>query len=227
MFYIKSSGNSKTGKVDAVYSPIANTCPSCPLKDKLCYAQLSFVGFTNTRLEKACAGESAVSVAKQIAAEIDTARKDPKGIKLRLFVSGDSKTIRGSRIINAAVGRFKSRGGGAVWSYTHAWKHVPRDAWSNVSILASVSNIAEADKAFTRGYAPAMVVTEFESERAYTMAGSDIRWIPCPAQTKNVSCDDCGLCMNASRLEDERMGILFLAHGPRAKKFKRSLKVVR
>src|SRR5690606_10093649 len=84
----------------------------------------------------------------------------PAGRNMRLHVSGDSRTIAGTRMINNAVGRWQQRGGGVVWSYTHCWDHVTRDLWSNVSMLASVDTVEEVTYAQQNGYAPAIVVAE-------------------------------------------------------------------
>jgi hypothetical protein len=146
---------------------------------------------------------------------------------MRLHVAGDSRTLAGTRVINKAVGRWKTRGGGDCWSYTHAWQHVPREEWSNVSMLASVSNTAEVAEAKERGYAPAIVVPEHPSEKAYKLEGSDVKWIPCPAQTRGVGCSDCRLCFNADRLFEGGFGISFAVHGIRKDNLKRHLTVVK
>ena len=83
--------------------------------------------------------------------------KVPTDRALRIHVAGDSRTLAGTRLINNAVGRWKWRGGGKVWSYTHAWRHVPREEWSNVSVLASVADVAQSHSADPRaGARPAL-----------------------------------------------------------------------
>ena len=145
---------------------------------------------------------------------------------MRLHVAGDTRVIKGARSINAAIARWKKRGGGDAWSYTHAWAHVPRKEWSNVSVLASVESVKEVEEARKMGYAPALIVPEHPSEKMYKLAGSDVRWIPCVQQTKDIPCVKCRLCFNANRLFENNMGIAFAAHGAKKNSIKRHLNVV-
>lgn len=231
--YVQDSGNTKimgTKKVDATYAAIKATCPdTCNLKDKGCYAQTSFVGMINSRMNRRARQSSPLQVARAEARAIDQAYNGgpvPEQRALRLHVAGDSRTIKGSRSLNAAVTRWKKRGGGDVWSYTHAWDKVPRKEWSQVSILASVDRLDQVAAARAQGYAPALVVDQHPSEKAYTLPGSDVKWIPCPNQTRDVGCTDCRLCFNANRLFESNMGITFAAHGVRKETLKKHLKVI-
>lgn len=229
--YVKDSANSKLGDMDAIYTSIQSTCPSsCELKDKGCYAALSFVGIVSRRLDKEAEDLSPLQVARAEAQVIDESYKGkevPEGTILRLHVSGDSRTIAGTRIIDKAIGRWRKRGGRVAYSYTHAWRKVPRELWQNTAVLASVDSIAEVEAARAQGYAPAMVVPEHISEKAYTLAGSDTKWIPCPNQTRDVTCNKCGLCFNADRLYNSNMGIAFAAHGSKKGDLKRRLNVIK
>lgn len=231
--YVSESGNAKimgSKKVDATYASIKSSCPkTCPLMGEGCYAELGHTGIHVKRLDEQAVGFSPLQVARAEANSIDESYKGgavPSGRDLRIHVSGDCRTIAGARLVNKAVGRWKKRGGGNAWSYTHAWKNVPRDTWSNVSMLASVSDIAEASEAQSLGYVPSIVVGEHQSERAYTLEGSDIKWIPCPNQTRGVGCSDCKLCFNDARLADGNFGIAFAAHGIKKNNIKRHLTVI-
>lgn len=229
--YVSDSKNIKIGLADATYLSIDKTCPnSCVLKNSACYAQEHYVGMIVKRLDKEAKKQSALQVARAEAKAIDSAyggKEVPKGRNLRIHVAGDSRTIAGSRIINHAVGRWKNRGGNIAWQYTHAWGHVPRNEWSNVSILASIDKASEIKEARAQGYAPAIVVSEFETDKAFTMPGSDVKFIPCPAQTRdNVSCVSCRLCFNADRLYRDNFGIAFAAHGIRKGVIKKRLTVI-
>lgn len=231
--YVSDSGNTKimgSKKVDATYATIEGSCPSsCPLKEAGCYAQSSFVGITVRRLDTEAEGLSTLQVARAEAKAIDQSYDSgpvPKGRDLRVHVSGDSRTLAGTRLINKAIGRWKKRGGGEAWSYTHAWKNVPRDEWSNVGILASVSTVDEVTLARAQGYASAIVVPEHLSEKVYKLPDCDVKWIPCPNQTRGVGCSDCRLCFNDKRLLDGNFGIAFAAHGVKKNEIKRHLKVI-
>lgn len=232
--YVSDSGNTKimgTKKVDATYVSIKASCPkSCPLMGEGCYAQLSYVGMTNHRLDEEAAGFSPLQAARAEAKAIDNSYKGghiPQARALRIHVAGDSRTIAGTRLVNGAVKRWRERGGGDVWSYTHAWKNVPRKEWNQVSILASVTTVDEVVAAREKGYAPAIVVGEHVSEKAYQLEGSDTKWIPCPAQTRGVGCTDCRLCFNADRLHDGNYGIAFAVHGVKKDSLKKHLTVVK
>lgn len=231
--YVSDSGNAKlmgSHKVDATYVSIQASCPKdCSLMGEGCYAQLGNVGIHTHRLDEEAKGMSALQAARAEAHAIDNSyqgRMVPWGRPLRLHVAGDSRTLAGTRIINNAVGRWQDRGGGPCWSYTHAWRNVPKEDWSNVSMLASVDSLAEVKNAHMQGYAPAIVVAEHPSDRAYYLNGSDVKWIPCPAQTREVGCSDCRLCFDADRLERGNFGIAFAVHGVRKEQVKRHLQVI-
>jgi hypothetical protein len=235
--YVSGSKNSKlssTGSVDCTYSSIEATCPtSCELRNSGCYAKQSYVGIVNSRLNKEAIGFSKLQVARSEARCIDSSYAGaaiPHDRHMRLHVSGDSTTIKGSKLINSAVGRWKKRGDGSnkVWSYTHAWQTIPKKIWSNVSMLASIDKVEQASFAREQGYAPAIVVSQFDGDKVFTLDGSATKWIPCPAQTKEkVTCASCNLCTRSEFLYQKNMGIAFQAHGVKTKEIKRRLNVVK
>lgn len=231
--YAEDSKNTKisgNGKVDATYASIKNTCPdTCSLKGEGCYAQTSFVGMINARMNSRARQGSPLQLARAEARAIDASYKGgavPAGRPLRLHVSGDSRTIKGTRVLSAAVSRWKKRGGGNAWSYTHAHQHVPRKEWGEVSVLASIEHTKDVESVRKMGYAPAIVVGEHPSDKAYKLDGSDTTFIPCPQQTREVACADCQLCMRADWLYTTNRGISFSAHGVKKELIKRHLKVV-
>jgi hypothetical protein len=226
--YVSDSGNTKimgSKKVDATYASIKATCPdTCQLKDEGCYAQTSYVGMVNARLNRQAHQDSPLQLARSEAKAIDASYKGgkvPTGRALRLHVAGDSRTVKGSRFINKAVGQWKARGGGDCWSYTHAFKCVPKEVWSNVSMLASIDKPEQSVEAQNQGYAPAIVVPFHPSEKAYKLIGSNTTFIPCPSQTRGVGCSDCQLCFRADWLYKTNRGIAFAAHGVRKNEIKK------
>lgn len=235
VIYVSNSRNSKiAGKsqVDTTYASIKGSCPnSCPIKNNGCYAQLGPTGIHVARIDKVGKDLSALQVARDEAKSIDASYDGgpvPAGRMMRLHAAGDSRTIKGTRLIANAINRWQKRGGGTVYNYTHAWRTVPRKEWKNVSVLASISFVSEVVEARKQGYAPAIMVPEHPSDKAYKLKGSKIKWIPCPAQTKDdVACTDCKLCMNADRLFQEGFGIAFAAHGVAQNKIKRHLTVLK
>jgi hypothetical protein len=233
--YVSDSGNKKimgSQKIDATYVSIRGSCPlTCLLKDNGCYAQVGPLAIHVGRLDREVDGISALQLARNEAQAIDQSYNGgpvPTGRNMRLHVAGDCRTIAGAKLINSSVSRWQRRGGGSVWSYTHCWDHVTKDVWSNVSMLASVDSVEEVTFAMQNGYAPAIVVSEHPSERTYVLPGSDTKWIPCPAQTKEgMGCVDCRLCFNANRLYNSNMGISFSAHGVKKNAIKRRLNVLK
>lgn len=231
--YVSDSGNTKimgSHKVDATYASIKATCPStCSLKNGGCYAQTSFVGMINARMDRRARQYSPLAVARAEARAIDDSYRGgpvPEGRCLRIHVAGDSCLKKGTQLINNAVGRWKKRGGGDAWSYTHAWHNIPRAIWSNVSVLASVESVNQIAEARKQGYACAVVVSEHPTDKAYTLPGSNTKLIPCPSQTRGVGCSDCRLCFNANRLFDGNFAIAFSVHGVYKNILKKRLTVI-
>jgi hypothetical protein len=230
--YVINSGNKKISgsePIDATYVS-TNSCPNtCPLK-RTCYAKLGPLGFVHVnRLNNESYGMTARELAMEEAKAIDSSYNGgpiPNNRCLRLHVSGDTRTVSAAKIINLSVKRWKSRGNGSnlVWSYTHAWDKVFRDEWNEVSMLASVDNLSQVEYARQNGYAPSLVVAEHVDNKVYKLAGSSVRWIPCMAQVKGISCERCRLCMKADYLFSNNMGITFEAHGARKNELKKSLK---
>lgn len=234
--YVASSSNSKLSRVsrrivDTTYSAIKASCPaSCPLRDSGCYAQTGTVAHTTRRLDRAAVASNAgpLEAAEAEARAIDSAYYGgnvPKGQALRLHTVGDCATVDAAKIVVSAVRRWKRRGGGSAWTYTHAWSTVPRRAWGPVSVLASVESVEDADTARARGYTPALVVDRFpEGGKVFAREGSAIRWLPCPAQVSDRVCSECRLCWGDKTLSEKGYGIAFAVHGSHAK---RALTVLR
>jgi len=207
---VEISDNSKIGKVSATYVS-QNSCPDCPLKNNGCYAEHDFTGFTTRRLN--AHGIEADQLAENEARAIDGLSGY---LPLRLHVVGDCSSNERAETVSKSADKYRARHGQPVWAYSHAWRDVVRAAWGKVSILASCESLADARKAFTRGYAAAVVVTEHKSSHAYKADGLTV--IPCPQQTgKSANCSTCKLCWNADRLYKTNSVIAFETHGRGAK----------
>jgi hypothetical protein len=231
--FVADSGNEKiggkSGKVSATYASIEATCDkSCPLMGNGCFAEGGRVALVVKRLANA---STPLRAAQCEAREIDRSFKGGpvpqdgyrgKGCDLRLHVSGDCRTTMAAATLGSAARRWRERGGGDVWTYTHAWRKVTRASWGeSISVLASVERSEDGRKALEAGYAPAIVVSHHASPKAYEQDG--VRWIPCPAQTSDRKCVECRLCFDADALNARNAGIAFAAHG---QSFKRVLKVI-
>lgn len=208
MIAVEVSMNKKTGPVSATYAPIKQSCPDCPLKDKGCYAQLGNAAYHVRRIEAKAEGLDPASIARAEALAIDNLTGQ---LPLRVHVSGDCRTVAAAASVGAAMARRRAKHGRAAWTYTHAWRIVPRAAWGNApSVLASCESLDQIDAAAAQGYrAFAVIVTKHESDKAYEHNGRNV--IPCPEQTtKGVTCTTCGLCM-----KERGQVIAFAAHGSR------------
>jgi hypothetical protein len=123
-------------------------------------------------------------------------------------VVGDCATTREARELGAAVGDFQAGGGGVAFTYTHQWRHIRRDAWQTVSVLASCERPSEAATAHRRGYAAALVVERWEDGDALRRFG--LAGVPCPEEkTGKADCHSCRLCMDANALRERGRVILF------------------
>lgn len=214
------------------YVSISATCPtSCPYKDNGCYAQAGASHLTMNGLDRAAAGWKPLEVTQAEARAIDGLWKRGKapqdgargGRDLRLHVAGDASCATGARELGRSVDRFRSRGGGLAWTYTHRWREIPRDAWGPISVLASCETPSDVDEALDLGYAPALTVESFDSPRAFPAGGAKI--VPCPAEAGKTTCVECRLCIRGGLAKRGR-GIGFLLHGGLVDKARARLRVL-
>jgi hypothetical protein len=221
---VQKSANGKLSpdkSVSTTYAGIANSCPdSCTEKrDGTCYVSAGYyTGMINSKLQfyKATPRE----VAREEAKAIDGLKA--RGQALRIHTGGDCRTNDAARYVSAAAKRFRVRGGGSVWTYTHAWRDVSRKSWRDVSVLASIDTLSDVPTATAKGYACAIILPFPENKKAWKVDGLTI--IPCPAQVKDtVTCTDCRLCWNDQKLIERRAVIAFEPHGSGAKKIEKRL----
>ena len=217
--------------VCSTYVSIDATCSNaCAFKEAGCYVRSGFTGSVARKLDGAARGRTSLEVIREEVRLIDGAfrRGVPQdgargGRDLRLHVGGDVKAVTGARLLAEAARRWLDRGGGAVWTFTHAWREIPRRAWGPaISVLASVERPEDIEAARKRGYAAAIVVPEFPSKKAFVLPGSTARIIPCPAETMGTTCVECRLCLDRDLL-GMHAAIAFEAHGPGAKAVREQL----
>jgi hypothetical protein len=197
---VPRSHNSKLGAAATTYAAQGSCPTSCVFfNGGGCYAETGEVGkFVTKPLNDSEA--------------IDAMELEP-GLPLRLHTVGDCASDEAALVVAAAAERYVERGGGPVWTYTHGWRGVAREAWGAVSVLASCETAADVQLARERGYAPALVVEEFPSHKLYEVAdGAGV--LPCPAQTRHdVSCSDCRLCFDDAGIRERGYAIGFELHG--------------
>ena len=210
---VENSNNKKLGGMSTTYASL-QTCPKdCPfLKSRSCYAMMGPCGITKDRLG-AQRSNSKLSIAKQEAKAIDTlSGRWP----LRIHTIGDCSTPAAAKTIAAAAERFMAKHNEAAYTYTHAWRTVPRSAWGKVSVLASCETVAEVRTAQKMGYSATLVLPNFAKPVTHNVCG--LRVTPCLKQTgASRSCLDCGLCMKEATLKKAGITIGFKVHGPSVK----------
>jgi hypothetical protein len=214
--------------VCSTMTSIAATCPGrCRFKGHGCYAQAGFLSFTARKLDDAAIGLSSEDVIREEVRLIDRAFHGgaiPQdgacgGRDLRLHVVGDVGNTAGAKMLGQSATRWRQRGGGRVWTYTHCWRFIPRSAWGpDISVMASVEKPAEIEQARRRGYASVIVVEAFpDGAKAFRLAGSTTRIVPCPAETREgMTCIRCRLCLDRDLLTLGR-AIGLRPHGPGAR----------
>ena len=70
--------------------------------------------------------------------------------------------------------------------------------------MASCETVDQAAVMVGKGYAAAIVVDTFKSDKAYNI-GHGLKGVPCPHTTGKVdSCLNCKLCLNANKLKNEK-----------------------
>lgn len=229
--------STKGFKVSTTYTSIKASCPSsCELRDNGCYAQSGPIAIHLRRLDNMAKYHTPDTVATQEARLIEESfdgKEIPQdGIKggrdLRIHGFGDARTKRSAIRLGKAASNWRERKGGSVWTYTHAWKNVPRALWGkNISILASIDKMSEAPLAQAQGYAIAVVVPEFKNgNKVWEEQG--MKLIPCPAQTnpETITCTKCRLCFRDEFLAKNNYAIAFAAHGTGTSKIKKRLTIV-
>jgi len=207
---VEKSSNRKIGDVSATY--VAQTsCPiTCSFLNNGCYAENSFVGYTTRRLNRAAveARATPLDIAKaEHKAILELSGKRP----LRLHVVGDCVNNNCAWLVSQACDVYTKRHNQPVWSYTHAWRSVDKEAWGGVSVLASCETPLDVAEAHAKGYATALVVEEHQSESLYQ--DDTVSIIPCPQQTRGKTCEECRLCFKGDFLQGNERTIAFAAHG--------------
>ena len=218
--------------VSSTYVSIATTCPNtCPFKAGACYAITGITGIAGRKLDAAAQGLTADQVIAEETRLIDGAFNRGRvpqdgargGRDLRLHVGGDVGSTAGAQLLAGAAGRWRNRGGGAVWSFTHTWREVPHEAWASISVLESSEQPEDIRAARAAGYAAAIVVDKFPSDKAFSLPGSTTKIVPCPAETRGKTCVECRLCLDADKLARRNIAIAFEAHGPTARRVREAL----
>lgn len=232
---VLDSKNKKLGNGVAATYVSQESCPkTCPFLEEGCYAELGNTGIHTRRLNKSTATPENFAIAEAMAIRdaVDKIYGDGQARRgkkihwhwykpLRGHVVGDTTKVSNVRIVATAYELWQ-RWFGEVWTYTHAWRRVARKHWRGVSVLASCETFLDVHKAHDRGYAAAIVVDRHAGDKAYrTKTG--LRIVPCPNQTRGVTCKQCQLCWKDQWLLKSRTVIAFEAHGSGKERVKEKL----
>jgi hypothetical protein len=213
---VARSDNKKLGRCSATYAS-QSSCPGdCAHLHNGCYAESGYTNVTTMRLNDS-ETTAPLAIAREEARQIAAL---PGDRPLRLHVVGDAKTDACARTLAVACEDYPQ----PVWTYTHAWRRVQRTSWGGISVLASCESAEDVEAAQEKGYATALVVDSFASDKLHDRRG--VRLLPCPSQTRGVPCSDCRLCMDDNRLASAGITIGFAAHGSGRKRVLASLPMI-
>lgn len=217
--------NRKLGEgVWATTLPIKATCPTTclhhPSNAGTCYAWQGHMRFTQDRWEREGKGTDPTTQEPALMRQI------PIGALTRLHVAGD---FVGRRHL-AACERTAKRRGLRAWAYTHAWRTLRPSNTSQLSLLASCDTHDEMVTAHYQGFPVARIVSHHQTDKAYALHSPDgkesgFTGIPCPAETKGVTCETCKLCLRGEWLHESKRVILFTPHGSRKGKLKELIQI--
>ena len=211
--FVKRSGNSKIGKIPASISP-QSTCPDvCPLKAGVCYAKYGPMAMHWKNVDKN--GYEFVDFLAEV-------RKLPANQLWRHNTAGDLAGTNND-LDNLALGMLvEANRGRRGFTYTHKpmtqanRRAVSAANLNGFTVNVSLNSLAEVD-AFGLGVLPIAVVLPERSEsfkpRAFVTEGGN-QVVVCPAQWRDTSCEQCGMCQRAER----SYAIGFHKHGAGKKK---------
>ncbi|WP_438040256.1 DUF7227 family protein [Sorangium sp. So ce128] len=211
---------------------IAVACSdACPFRSGGCFAKAGFTRFKARELDAAARSLTADQVIAEGVRLVDAAFNNRRvtedgargGRDLRLHAGGDVGSALAAQLLAGAARRWRDRGGSAVWSFTHAWREVPREAWGSVSVLASVEQPEGVEVAPAGGYAATIVVDELPSDEAFSLPESNAKIVSCPAEGRGKTCVECRLCLDADKLARRNLAVAFEAHGPTARPVREAL----
>jgi hypothetical protein len=204
---IDQTRNSKLGPMATTYAAKSSCPDACPLKAKgACYGHMGPPASVWKRLQNG----DPVAVAKAEAAVVD---RLSGYLPLRLHTLGDCSTTEAAQILAAAAERYIAKHGQGVYTFTHAWRTIPRSAWGRINVLASCETLDECRQALALDYAASIVVNQHSSPKLHVE--DDLRMLPCLKQTeRSETCLACGLCLHADKLRKSRTVIEIAAHGP-------------
>jgi hypothetical protein len=115
-----------------------------------------------------------------------------------------------------------------VWTYTHAWKRVPREAWGmSISVFASCETPKECVEARANGYAAAFIPLDIKKDRQILRKEHGLSSVLCPHFSRNTQCINCRLCFNDFAFYEKGRVLLLPPHGSGTRKVENVLRIKR
>ena len=208
-----ASGNSKTGPM-LVTTQSSDTCPTtCPFSGQGCYAKY---GNLRRHWDKVSSGERA----KNWDSFLDAVRMQQKGALWRLSQAGDLPGYQGKIDRNKLEQIIAANKGRRGFTYTHkpltkTNKDLIKHANENgFTINLSADSLKDADKKAALNIGPVAVPIAINKEDWPTHTPEGRKIVVCLADTKGLTCTQCGLCAVAGR----KSVVGFPAHGSGKKK---------
>jgi hypothetical protein len=221
------SGNRKVGKIP-VSTTEASSCPSeCPLKDTDCYGRFGPLGMHWRKVGKDGRGVIWTLFCRAIAAflALQPWRHNQVG-DLPKDESSDADVDRIDRDMAMELADAASHTRG--WTYTHydpTDEHnaaVIRDMNSigGLTVNLSGDSLEQADEYHDLGIAPVTVILPTDAPHRGNKTPNGKPIVVCPAQTTDISCQQCMLCQKGNR----KAIVGFIAHGTASKRLSSRIK---
>ena len=199
---VAKSRNSKTGQCACTYRPQLSCLDTCALYESGCYALGRIFSFAKR-------GSDDMDAVRALIDQV------PYGGLIRLNVSGDFLDEDGSpdmAYIEATNDVARARPDVTFIAYTHAWRVLSPDLFE-YTVAASCDSLADIYDAYASGWPPVTVDPGGDESLIGTTLENGRRVIQCPAQNRDITCEQCRLCARP-----ERALVAFSVHGSGKKK---------
>ena len=218
------SSNAKTGKMPVTTSE-ESTCPTtCPFYGGSCYAKSGFHLRQHwqkvSNKERGTNWQGLTDFVRSLKPN-QIFRHNQAGDWAYTTDDSGNELVR-LDLIKSLVDANKASGARG-YTYTHhklnthnveAFKYANKNGFT---VNASTESLEDADTAISKGLPAVCVVDNSKAVPTHTPKGTKV--VVCPAQVRDITCKDCGLCQQSKRT----CVVAFLAHGNKAKEVNKSL----
>ena len=199
------SKNRKVGNIP-VTTTERTSCPTtCPFYDKGCYAKSGPLGMHWRKVSDGERGTDWQGLC-------DFVGQLPDGQMWRHNQAGDLPHVLGNIDHDMMAHLVVSNTGKRGYTYTHHVlnthnvKIIERANRQGFTINVSTESKSDAVSAYNQGLPAVCVVPTDHADYA---EHDGVKFVTCPAQMRDISCKDCGLCAQSKR----KCVVMFKAHG--------------